>query len=267
MSFLLASNSANGQPPMTTVRPSLVGPGREAPVGADVGLEAAVHRQPAPVGVVAGQELRLLVVLLGPDRAGDQRVPAVRPDDHPGALGDRAAAPAVAADAGDVPVLDQDLLDGEPLPDLRPRLGRGVDQQLVQHGPPGGVGDRALVGAGRPGDGEGAEVDRVGVDRRAPGRRDQVEQPPPAQRRHARRVDDVGRERVAREGRPVDDQDLVALAGQQHRGRRPGAACADHDRVVPVPVGAHARPLLLGQMSEHHGRRATEHRGGPLSRG
>jgi hypothetical protein len=194
------------------------------------------------------------VVLLGPNRAGDQRVPAVRPDDHPGALGHRAAAPAVAADAGHAAVLDEDLLDGEPLPDLRPRLGRGVDQQLVEHGPPGAVGDRSVVGAGRPGDDEGAEVEGVGVDRRAPGRREPLQQPPPPQRRHARRVDDVGRERVAGEGRPVDDQDLVALAGQQHRGRRPGAARADHDRVVPVPIHAHALPSCSARMGETLGR-------------
>jgi cell division protein FtsB len=42
----------------------------------------------------------------------------------------------------------------------------------------------------------------------------------------------VRRERGAREGRPVHQQDAVAGAGEEHRGRRAGAAGADHDRVV-----------------------------------
>jgi hypothetical protein len=77
-------------------------------------------------------------------------VPAVGADDHPGVLGDGAAVPAVAADAGDAPVLEDELLDGEPLADLGAGLGGGVDQQLVQHSAPGGVGDRVLRGAGAP---------------------------------------------------------------------------------------------------------------------
>ena len=147
------------------------GPRRERPVRADVGLEAAVHRQPAPVGVVAAQQLRLLVVLLGLDGPRDERVPAVGADDHPGALGDGLAALAVAADAGDAPVLDDDLLDGEPLANLGSRLGRGVHEQLVEHGPARAVRDGSLVGPGCPGDRERAEVERVRVDRRAAGRR------------------------------------------------------------------------------------------------
>src|SRR4029453_4906620 len=127
-------------------------------------------------------------------------------------------------------------------------------------GGPGGGG----VGSG---EGEGAEVEAVGVDRGAAGRGDLVEQPPAAQRRHPRRVEDVGRDRVAGEARPVEDQDLVALAGEQHRGRRPGTPRPHHDHVVPVPVHAHVRPLLFGRWGGHHGRPAGEHRGGPLSRG
>jgi hypothetical protein len=46
-------------------------------------------------------------------------VAAVGADDHPGVLGDRLAAEAVTTDAGDAPVLDDDLLDGEPFPNLR----------------------------------------------------------------------------------------------------------------------------------------------------
>ena len=74
------------------------------------------------------------MVLLGAHRAGDQRVPAVGADDHPGALGDGGAGTAVAADAGEVPVVGEDLMDGEALADLGSRLGGGVDEQLVEHG-------------------------------------------------------------------------------------------------------------------------------------
>ena len=137
---------------MTSVRSSCVGHAANARSGADVGLEAAVHRQAAPVGVVARLQRRLLVVLLGADGVGDQRVPAVGADDHAGVLGDGLAALAVAADAGDAAVLDDDVLDGESLADLGAGLGGGIDEQLVQHGPPRGVGARALVGPGRAGD-------------------------------------------------------------------------------------------------------------------
>jgi hypothetical protein len=77
------------------------GPGGEAAVGADVVLGAAVHGQPAPVGVVGGQQRWLLPVLLGLDGAGHQRVPAVGPGHHPGRFGDGPAVPAVATNPRD----------------------------------------------------------------------------------------------------------------------------------------------------------------------
>ena len=46
----------------------------------------------------------------------------------------------------------------------------------------------------------------------------------------------MGRDRVGGKTRPIDNQHLVALAGQEHRGRRTGAARAHHDRVVLVLV-------------------------------
>ena len=99
---------------MTSVRSSFVGHAAKPGPGRIVGLEAAVHRQAAPVGVVAGLELRLLVVLLGVDRVGDERVAAVGADDHAGVLGDGLAALAVAADAGDAAVLDDELSTVKP---------------------------------------------------------------------------------------------------------------------------------------------------------
>jgi hypothetical protein len=214
------------------------GPGGEAALGADPGLEAAAHRQPAPVGVVAAQQRGPLVVLLGRDRPGHRRVAPVGPHDHPGLLGDGAAVAAVAADAGDAPVGDHDLLDGEPLAGL----GGGVDQQLVERGAPGAVGHRGVVGAGRPRDGEGSEVEGVGADGWAAGGGEPLQQPPAAQRGHARRVQQMGRDGVAGERRPVHDQDFVAPAASSiavgdpaHRSAGSAPSRARARRCQPPP--------------------------------
>ena len=66
---------------------------RESAVRTDVGLEAPVHRQAAPVRVVGREERRPLVVPIGLDGLGDERVLAVRPDDDARALRDRARRP------------------------------------------------------------------------------------------------------------------------------------------------------------------------------
>jgi len=210
--------------------------GRHPPtaVGTDEDLEAAVHGQAAPVAVIAAQDLRLLVVLLGTNRSGDERAAAVCSDDHVGLLGDGLAALGVAADTGDAPFLDDDVLDGETLADLRACLGRAVDEQLVEHGASRTVRDRGVGCPRASGDRERAEVERVRVDRRTTGCREPLEQSPLAKRRHSGRVDDVGRHRVARERRPVDDEHVVPLAREKHRGGRPGAARSDHDCVVLV---------------------------------
>ena len=242
MSRLLVSNSAvrpaaDDQGQVVVGRPRCERPGR-----AEVDLEAAVHRQPAPVGVVGALQPRLLVVLLGPHRAGDQRVQPVGPDDHPGPLGDGGPALGAAADAGHPPVVDEQVGDGEPLPHLGARLGRGVEEDLVQHGPPRAVGDRGVGGPGGAGEGERAEVEGVGVDRWAPGRDDPVEQPPAPQRGHPRGVHEVGGHGVAGERGPVHDQHAVTRRGQQHRDRGARAARAHHDDVVSVL--AHVRLLV-----------------------
>ena len=57
-----------------------------------------------------------------------------------------------APDADDASVLDQELLDGEALADLRAGLGGGIDEQLVEDCPPRAVGDRGLRRARRAGD-------------------------------------------------------------------------------------------------------------------
>ena len=59
------------------------------------------------------------------------------------------AALGVAADARHPPVLDQDLLDREGLAHLRARRGGGLDQQRVEHDPPGAVRPVGAPFAGR----------------------------------------------------------------------------------------------------------------------
>jgi hypothetical protein len=136
------------------------------------------------------------------------------------------------ADHGTI-VVEQDVLHGELLPGFDTGVGGGVHQDLVEHAAPRGVGGGGAVDrAGRAGDGERTEVERVGVDRRTACRQNVVEQPPAPQRGDARRVDDVGGDRIARERRPVDQQDPMALPGEQHGGAGAGAARADDDGVV-----------------------------------
>ena len=119
-------------------------------MGTDPVPEAAVEREPAPVAVVRGQQLRLLVVLLRVHGVCDERVPAVRSDDHAGALGDGWAALLVTADADDTAMLEHEALDRELLAHLDSRLGRGVDEQRVQHRSPGAYAIGASGVAGRP---------------------------------------------------------------------------------------------------------------------
>ena len=245
-----------GRLDVRAVGPELLdGPGErddgEVVVGRDGGPPPAVlgpHRgvealggQVAPVGVVHRQVRSALVVRLRPGRLGHHGVPAVGADDHRGVLGDRASALAVPADARHRAVGGQDLVDGEALAQLRGRLDRGVDQERVQDGAARAVAVPDPVdGPRRAGDRQRPEVERVGVHGRAPGLHQAVQQPPALERRDPGRVHEVRRHRVAREGRLVEQQDPMALARQQHRGRRPRAAGPDHDRVVPA--GAHVAP-------------------------
>ena len=74
-----------------------------------------------------------------------------------------------------------------------------------------------------------------------------VEQSPAGQLDDAASGDAVGRDRVAREGRPVQQQHVVPGSGQQHRGRRPGAPGADDDDLVPVEGGVHSRRLCAAR--------------------
>src|SRR5581483_552454 len=88
------------------------------------------------------------------------------------------------------------------------------------------------------------EHDRAGVEANPPDRGragggDLAEQTPALEPCHPGELDVVGRERVAREARPVDRQYPQPSAGEQHRRRRARDAGADDDRVV------HRRLLLV----------------------
>jgi hypothetical protein len=127
-------------------------------------------------------------------------------------LGDYAAALAATANAGNPAAVSEDFLDGESLAGLGPRRGGGVDEQLVEDGPARGIGDRGVGSAGRARDGERAKVERIGVDRRAPRRQELVEESPSVQRSDPGWLDDMGRNRVAGEGGPIDEENSVSLA-------------------------------------------------------
>ncbi len=53
---------------------------RESAMGADVGLEPPVYRKIAPIGVIAGQQRRSFVVLVGPRGLSDEGMTTIRSD-------------------------------------------------------------------------------------------------------------------------------------------------------------------------------------------
>jgi len=63
-------------------------------------------------------------------------VHAVGADDDARVFGHRLPAPLAAADSDHPAVVEEDLVDVEALADLGPRLGGGVDEELVQDNAP-----------------------------------------------------------------------------------------------------------------------------------
>jgi hypothetical protein len=186
-----------------------------------------------PVGVAAHGQGRPVVVDGRAHRPGDQRVLAVGPDDQRGRLGDALAPLGAPADAGDPAALDRELLDDELLAHLGPGGPGRLQQQGVKDRPA-----RAVDGVDPLEGGVAAlEHDRAGVEPHLPGRgrargHDLVQQAPAPEPRPSRELHLVGGERVAREGRPVDQQHPEPLAGQQHRRRRAGHPGPDNNHVV-----------------------------------
>jgi hypothetical protein len=160
------------------------------------------------------------------------RVASIRPEHDLCAFADGLAFFRLALHADDASVLDQDAFDGEVFADVHSGFGRCIDEQLVQNGTPRAIGDRKRPGSRCAFDRERAKIEGVGLDGRATGRNEAVEQAPSRQRRHGKRVHHVGGYRVARKGRPVHQQDSVAFSREQHCSRRTCAACSDNDGII-----------------------------------
>src|SRR5262249_20440412 len=79
-------------------------------------------------------------------------------------------------------------------------------------------------------------------------------QPPPLESCNTGLMDPVGGEMIAGEGVAVEEEDSVALAGEEHRRGGASAAGTDHNRVV------HCRTFLSGQSQCHS---TTVRREGP----
>ena len=187
---------------------------RESAMGADVGFEPPVDRKTAPIGVVRRPAA---AAFRGTGRAG--RLPPRGNSGHP--LRPR---PWPVSLTGSPP-FERPLIPTTRPSSIRtsstvkpsrtsaPASSRGVDEQFVEHGPPGAVRDRRVFRARRPGDGEGTEIERVGVNRRTSGRRQPIEQSPSCEGGGAQWVHHMRGHRVARERRTVDDQHAVSLVG------------------------------------------------------
>jgi len=196
----------------------------------------------------------VLVVLLGLDGTSDERLQPIGADDDARAFRDRGSAFAMTANSYDATVLEQQLVDAEAFADLDASSRRGVDQQLVEHGPPRAVRDRRLRSARTSLEYERPEVEGIRIDCGTPTRDQLVEEIPPAQRVDAQRVDHVGRHRVTRKRRPIHQQHPEATSGEEHRRRRPRASRAHHNHVVFVR--GHGPPF-----TGHHLYGTIQHRG------
>jgi hypothetical protein len=142
-------------------------------------------------------------------------------NDDSGALHGGNAVAIVTADAGDAAILDHDLVDDETFPDLDATFGCGIKQQLVQDRSAWRIGDRTGLTAGtrRPGDLEWSQVERVRMYRGTSCAHEAIEYAPARER-----IDPWGMQKMRGHGvawkrRTVDNQNLVALAREQH-GRR-----------------------------------------------
>ena len=158
------------------------------------------------------------VVGRSPDAARNERVPAVGADHDLRLLAYERAAWRATADAHDPSALGQELLNRESLTHLRASCGGRLDQDLVEDGAADRIAHLDVTG-GRRGARErkGPDVEREGADRRGTRALDLGQQPPALEAGNPRLVNVMGRERVAREACPVQEQDAVAPARKQHR--------------------------------------------------
>ena len=183
---------------------------------------------------------RDLVVRLGLHGAAPRASAAVGPDHHPGALGDGPPPcwPRMPVTRPSSTRISSTVKPSRTSAPAAAAASTSSASSTVRRGP---YAVAVPVGRARgPRDRDGPEVERVGRDRRAAGRLQPLEQAPPLERGHAGRMHEMRRHRVAGERGPVHEQNAMAVAGQQHRRRRSGAARSDDDRVV---CGAHGATL------------------------
>ena len=144
----------------------------------------------------------------------------------------------MASNANDAVVGHQQLVDDEALPNVDAGFSRRMQQEAVEHRAPRTESAHAIVRIGNgAAKGEWADIERhVPTDRWCTCRRQRAEEPPPRQDLGAVGPEDVRRDRVAREGCSVDEQDLEPLSRQEHGGRRARTPRADDDGVVHLSL-------------------------------
>ncbi len=144
----------------------------------------------------------------------------------------------MASNANDAVAGHQQLVDGEALPNVDAGFSRRIHQEAVEHRATRTESAHAIVGVGNgTAKRERADIERhVPADRRSPCRRQRVEETPPRQDLGAVGPEDVRRDRVARKGCSVDEQDLEPLSRQEHGGRRARTPRADDDGIVHLSL-------------------------------
>jgi hypothetical protein len=199
----------------------------------DVDVAPLGRRQPAPVRQQEAHAAGPLPGVLQAQAPGDCRDAAVRAED-PAGLDPFARAEHDTAHRVVRRARAQQPRDLLPEAHLRAGGCRDADQGGVQHDPPDA--GAAVVAT------DGREVARHLVPQHPPaephGREPVLGREPPHDAEPVEAVQGVrehhvGGDGVAREAGPVDQQDALSRTRQQGGQSRPGAAGADHDRVVP----------------------------------
>jgi hypothetical protein len=166
------------------------------------------------------------LVLLRVDHPRDRRAGAVGPDDER-----RAQLTFGGRDAGDAPTLHHQPGHRGLRAHLGARLGGGVHEDLVERDPANAQGRRAGQRDDVVDHGHVAVEGDPAAQHRGCELQQRVEDPDPLEDLHARGLDRVGRQRVAREAVLVDQADPQARTGQHRGQRRTRAARTDHDDV------------------------------------
>jgi hypothetical protein len=215
----------------------------------------AVVGNAAPVGEEEGDLSPLGPLLLDTELPRDRRAAAIGPE-HP--LRPHPLA-ALEDDAGNR-IIIRALADQVDDPLTQASLGsgrqRGVDDRRVERGPPRD--GHAVVAVDRRVEARDLvpEADEPArQQRKLVGGAQRVHDPELLEPREGIRIDPVSGDRLAREGVPVDHQDVPAALGQRQSKRPPSAPRADDDRVF-LHERTLRRMLGTGCESAHSASRA-----------